>query len=102
MFLRTGFVSLAGLKEDPHSSSISQLQRVLTALLSKATQTKDKFPALQLAAVDSLLELCPPGHSRASETVTAVRVWLNGLTKPAVTYLAAELNDKLIPYHTAP
>ncbi len=84
------------MASDPLSSSVTQLQRVLIALLSKTTDKE--FSPLQLAAVDSLLELCPPTHPRAGEIVGVVRVWLKGLSTHPANNLTKELNERLLAY----
>lgn len=93
-------MSTLGLSSDPLSSSVTQLQRVLIALLTKATP--EGFSPLQLAAIDSLFELCPPMHPRAADVVGVVRVWLNGLREhPAKSFLTKELNERLSTYRVS-
>ena len=54
---------------------------------------------IQLAAADSLLELCPPSHTRAQEAMTAINTWLGTQCRqPAGMVLAQEFNSRLQPY----
>ena len=68
------------------------------ALLSKTKTAHTSFSALQLAAVDSLIELCPPAHPRAADVVGVVNMWLRSLCKPAGQYLNKEFSERLLPY----
>lgn len=68
------------------------------ALLSKTKTSQNSFSALQLAAVDSLIELCPSTHPRAAEVIGVVRMWLRSLCKPAGQYLNKEFSERLLPY----
>ena len=88
-----GFISQQGLTHDPASSSVGQLQRVFIALLNKSD--KISFP-VQLAAVDSLLELCPPANPRTQELVGVVKAWLKRQSgKPHGAVLCNELGPRL-------
>lgn len=88
-----GFISQQGLSHDTESSSVGQLQRVLMALLNKSDMVS--FP-VQLAAVDSLLELCPPSHPRTLEVVGVVRAWLKQQSgKPHGNVLCQEFCARL-------
>lgn len=71
-----GFISPCGNQEDPSSSSLGQLQRVLTALLKESDSKKFSLP-VQLAAVDSLLEMCPMSHPSSQLVVGVVKAWLD-------------------------
>ena len=91
--LSSGFISQQGLSHDLSSSSLGQLQRVLVALLNKSDQIS--FP-IQLAAVDSLLELCPQGHPRSQELVGVVRAWLKKQAgKPHERFLFQEFSPRV-------
>ena len=118
-----------GVTQDPQSSSVMQLQRVLIALLRQKNTTKEgrcrwvilddvvslltDLPPLththththtvslpiQLAAADSLLELCPPHHPAAKEAVAAINTWLKAHCRhPAGMVLAQEFNSRLQSY----
>ena len=88
-----GFISQQGLTHDPASSSVGQLQRVFIALLNKSD--KISFP-VQLAAVDSLLELCPPANPRTQELVGVVKAWLKCQSgKPHGPVLCNEFGPRL-------
>ena len=63
------------------------------ALLNKSDQVS--FP-VQLAAIDSLLELCPPSHARTPELVGVVKAWLKQQSgKPHGSVLFQELCPRL-------
>ena len=54
---------------------------------------------IQLAAADSLLELCPPRHPSAKEATAAINTWLEAHCRhPAGMVLAQEFNSRLQPY----
>ena len=92
-FLFLGFISQQGLTHDPVSSSVGQLQRVFIALLNKSD--KISFP-VQLAAVDSLLELCPPANPRMQELVGVIKAWLKRQSgKPHGAVLCNEFGPRL-------
>ena len=93
LFISAGFISQQGLSQDVESSSVGQLQRVLVALLNKSDQIS--FP-IQLAAVDSLLDLCPPSHPLRQELLSVVRVWLKQQCgKPHGKSLVQEFSPRL-------
>lgn len=114
-----------GVTQDPQSSSVMQLQRVLIALLRQKNSTKEGrcrwvilddvvslltdppshththtvSLSIQLAAADSLLELCPPHHPAAKEAVAAINTWLKAHCRhPAGMVLAQEFNSRLQSY----
>ena len=92
-FLFLGFISQQGLTHDPVSSSVGQLQRVFVTLLNKSD--KISFP-VQLAAVDSLLELCPPANPRTQELVGVIKAWLKRQSgKPHGAVLCNEFGPRL-------
>lgn len=93
LFSSPGFIAQPGLSQDVESSSIGQLQRVLVALLNKSDQVS--FP-IQLAAVDSLLDLSPPNHPRRQELLGVVRAWLKQQCgKPHGIFLVQEFSPRL-------
>ena len=93
LFSSAGFIAQQGLSRDVESSSVGQLQRVLVALLNKSDQVS--FP-IQLAAVDSLLDLCPPSHPLRQELLGVVRAWLKQqCEKPHGIYLVQEFSPRL-------
>ena len=89
-------MSQCGLKEDPSCSSIGQLQRVLTAILKESSTKAIPLP-VQLAALDSLLEICPLHNNPSSgQIVGVVRVWLQAqMLHPWGRVLTNEFEHKL-------
>jgi len=66
------------LKEDPGSSSIDRLRNVLLSLLKDATPDADHASSLplQLAAVDSLVEISPRNHASHTVVIGTIETWL--------------------------
>lgn len=92
----SGFVAEQGLAIDARSPSIQKLQQVVISFLSP---TPHHTLPVQLAAADSLLDLCPVGHPKAKEAVPAVSKWIQRLAKsPAGPVLAHEFQGRLIAY----
>lgn len=94
-----GFICRVGPHDDPAPSSIGQLQRVLVAVLKEScTHTKSIILPIQLAALDSLMEMCPvgsPSDSTAS-VVGVVKEWLKvQMQHPWGHVLNEQLEQKL-------
>ncbi len=93
-----GFICSFSLLEDTSSSSsssIGQLQRVLMALL-KESSTRHIPLLIQLASLDSLLEICPVDNPSSAPVVAAVRMWLGKqMQHPWGPVLRQELEHKL-------
>ena len=52
--------------------------------------------ALQLAAVDSLIELCPPNHPNYSQVHSVLLQWINSLLATATVSVASEYSLKVV------
>ena len=90
-----GFISSWGIQEDPTSSSLEQLQRVLIALVKESAAKKVSF-LIQLAAVDSLLEMCPINNRSYIQVIDVVKEWLRTqMSHPHGHVLGREFDHRL-------
>ncbi|XP_011409711.1 PREDICTED: microtubule-associated protein 1A-like isoform X2 [Amphimedon queenslandica] len=90
-----GFVGQEGL-DNSNSPSINQLQKVLLSILKKRFETAKKATlAVQIAAVDSLIELCPPTHSNYPMVHPVLFQWIQSLKESSATAsIASEYSGK--------
>lgn len=115
-----GFIGQQGLQSDNNSLSVNQLQKVLMVILQKRSDVTKKGKinsfytlrslflvsvtlAIQIAAVDSLLELCPQSHPNQSQVYSTLSQWLQSLYQSTTTmHLASEYCSKLTQLRTVP
>lgn len=64
------------MKEEPASTSTDQLRRVMLALLNEAPSSSRITLPMQLATIDSLMEMTPPKDASRLQIVGVVKAWL--------------------------